>query len=176
MLSCKSKVRTVHEHYNHQVNCIGCWINVKRAVNSGYPDLKFSSDSIAEFSSIADTVYRIKYWLKDSHLYLFDGKKVFICPIVKLTDSVFYFIDSMVEDAEIHYKRTTYVNNKDTVFVISADGNSVTYSDSQPPPPPTKDDLKREKLSIKKKGAIKIVKDCCTAEDSLEAKPPVVDK
>ncbi len=36
--------------------------------------------------------------------------------------------------------------------------------------------LERARVFIKKKGIVKIVKDCCTAEDSLEPKPPIVNK
>jgi hypothetical protein len=154
----------------------GCWKNLKIDANSGYPDLNFSSDSLAIFSSIADTMYRMKYWVKDNHLYLFDGKKLFKCPIVRLTDSMFYFVDSMVENAEIHYKRNSCITDNDSVVVVSPDGKNIDFSKDSKPPPPTKDELIRESKSVKKKGVVKIVKDCCTAEDSLEPKPPIVDK
>ena len=62
------------------------------------------------------------------------------------------------------------------VEVIGADGKPVDFSKEPIPPPPTKEDLKRERVSNKKKGIVKIVKDCCTAEDSLEPKPPFVNK
>jgi hypothetical protein len=67
--------------------------------------------------------------------------------------------------------------NRDSskVEVIGADGKSVDFSKDQIPPPPT-NGLKRERIFIKKKGIAKIVKDCCTAEDSLEPKPPIVNK
>ena len=60
--------------------------------------------------------------------------------------------------------------------VIGADGKTVDFSKDPQPPPPTKKGLDRERVSNKKKGIVKIVKDCCTAEDSLEPKPPIVNK
>ena len=60
------------------------------------------------------------------------------------------------------------------VEVIGADGKPVDFSKEPIPPPPTKEDLKRERTFIKKKGIVKIVKDCCTTEDCLDPTPPIV--
>jgi hypothetical protein len=60
--------------------------------------------------------------------------------------------------------------------VIGPDGKSIDFSKDATPPPPTKEGLKSERIFSKKKGIVQIVKDCCTAEDSCEAKPPLVTK
>ncbi len=66
--------------------------------------------------------------------------------------------------------------NLNKAEVMDTSGKSVDFSKGPEPPPPTKEDLKNERKTVKKKETIKIVKDCCTAEDSLEPKPPLVVK
>jgi hypothetical protein len=75
-------------------------------------------------------------------------------------------------------KNSVGVDNKNLnkAEVIDTSGKAVDFSKDQKPPPPTKEDLKKERKTAKKKETIKIVKDCCTAEDSLEPKPPLVVK
>jgi hypothetical protein len=73
-------------------------------------------------------------------------------------------------------KVETENKNLNKVEVIDTSGKAVDFSTEPKPPPPTKEDLKMETKTAKKEGTIKIVKDCCTTEDSLEPKPPLVDK
>jgi hypothetical protein len=75
-------------------------------------------------------------------------------------------------------KNTVEIENKNLnkVEVIDTSGKADDFSKDPKPPPPTKVDLKMEMKTAKKKETIKIVKDCCTAEDSLEPKPPLVVK
>jgi hypothetical protein len=83
---------------------------------------------------------------------------------IQIERKVHAFMDS-ISQADLN-------SDSSKVEVIGADGKSVDFSKDQISPPPTKENLKRESISIKKKGVIKIIKDCCTAEDSLEPKPP----
>jgi hypothetical protein len=67
-------------------------------------------------------------------------------------------------------------NDSSKAEVIGPDGKSIDFSKDPTPPPPAKEALISERIFNKKKGIVKIVKDCCTAEDSLEPKPPFVKK
>lgn len=46
----------------------GKWCLTTDQIN--YPEIRFSSDSIAIFSSKMDTTYRYKYYVDDSYLYI----------------------------------------------------------------------------------------------------------
>lgn len=175
LFSCKSKVRIGRENDVESNYILGCWKNINGEI--GYPCLSFMNDSTAIFTSKGDTLYRMKYHLKGSNLYLFDREKTFDFPITKFTDTSFCLIDSMILNTELCFKRDTcIIRNNDTVKIVSANGKPIIYSGEPPPRPPiTKDDVKR-KIKPRKQAQIKILKDCCTTEDSLEPKPPLIEK
>jgi hypothetical protein len=85
-------------------------------------------------------------------------------------------IERKIHEIRDSISQTRLDNDISKAEVIGPDGKSVDYSKDQTPPIPTKEGLKCVCIFKKKKGIVKIVKDCCTAEDSCEAKPPLVKK
>lgn len=70
LLSCGSSAdqQKVNDYNNKDI--IGKWILTVKQVN--YPSLVFNADSTAVFTSMADTIYRFKYYVDKTELVLKD--------------------------------------------------------------------------------------------------------
>jgi hypothetical protein len=87
---------------------LGEWVLSKNEIN--YPSLKFYADSTAIFTSKADTIYRIKFFIKNDLLILKDVNNVEATNKIKVLDNnVLIFYNLLMHNTEQIYKRKTSI-------------------------------------------------------------------
>jgi hypothetical protein len=85
---------------------LGEWTLSKNEIN--YPSLTFNADSIAVFTSMADTIYRFKYSIKNNLIILKDIYNVERINKVKmLNHHELIFYNLLTQNTEQIYRRKT---------------------------------------------------------------------
>ena len=99
LLCCNKRIRNVGDKKIENTEILGEWLLIKKQIN--YPMLTFNKDSNAIFSSMGDTVYRFKYYVKDSQLVLRDINGVMSKNVILKLDRDSLIFKSLIKNMKI---------------------------------------------------------------------------